>query len=123
MTNEEQCRAATSLSRSCRIAMSCFRKARALADVRDWVSKNVDFSIDDRRMVKMQSGEELRLFERMVSNLLTPRRPDNLTARGYVEHQARDTYAVTATDKEFPIAEYVAIAELETLLEDVVFGD
>ena len=96
---------------------------RALADVRNWVSKNVDLSIDDRRMVKMQTGKELRLFERMVGNLLTPRRPGNLTARGYVEHQARDTYAVTATGKEYLIAEHAAIAEFETLLEGVVFGD
>ena len=95
------------------------KSPRSLADVRDWVSRNVDLSTDDHQMVKMPSGKELRLFERTIGNLLTTKRAGNLTARGYVERLVRDTYSVTDAGRLYLFNEETAIAELETCLEGV----
>lgn len=97
------------------------RSPPALADVRDWISRHVDLNANDRQMVKMPSGKELRLFERTVGNLLTPKRPGDLTARGFVERQARDTYSVTDAGRKNLISEKAIIAEIEEMVKNVKF--
>ena len=94
---------------------------RSLAAVRDWVGKHAELNTDERKLVKMPSGKESRLFERTIGNLLTPGRSGNLTTRHLVDRPARDTYAITNEGKQYLAREERALADLSALLEGVEF--
>jgi restriction endonuclease Mrr len=97
------------------------RSPRSLSEIRDWVNRNVDLDPQDRTMVKMPSGKELRLFERTVGNLLTPGRAGNLTSRKLVVRPARDEYFITEEGKNYLVREEQLLAELKEFLKDVEF--
>jgi restriction endonuclease Mrr len=96
---------------------------QSLSGIREWIGRNVKLTPQDRLMIKMPSGKELRLYERTVGNLLTPGRSGNLTDRKLVDRPERDTYKLTEIGRRYLADQDRMLAEIEEQLKDIDFAD
>jgi len=79
-----------------------------MQEVKDWIGRHVKLSPEDHRLIRYDSGKEMKAFEVTVANLISRGRASNLTDKGLVTSQAEDKYEISEAGlKELKFHEFL----------------